>query len=95
MSPETVVKPPPDATNRKDSMKVITPAASEFKRLTCNTCKAVLEIDIADVKIGYFGANYGGETPDKEQYVECPECGNNVILPWEQRFAWKLVERSK
>ena len=49
----------------------------EFK---CKGCKAKLAATEDDVKVGYFGANYGGDTPSREYYVECPRCGTDRIL---------------
>ena len=51
-----------------------------LKRYKCRECKSTLEADIDDVQVGYFGANYGGDTPDREYYVECPVCGDERIL---------------
>jgi hypothetical protein len=46
----------------------------------CRCCKSKLQAEPEDVKIGYFGANYGGDTPDREYYVTCPVCGTDKIL---------------
>jgi hypothetical protein len=48
----------------------------------CKCSKAELEIFTEDLKIGYFGTNYGGETPERKPYFECPICGKHNILQW-------------
>lgn len=46
----------------------------------CRRCQAVAEAETADVRFGYFGANYGGESPQPAFYVVCPACGSNHFL---------------
>lgn len=41
-----------------------------------------MEVEKEDLKTGWFGANYGGETPDKLEYVNCPECGKTIFKDW-------------
>lgn len=45
----------------------------------CKRCKSSLEIHEDDILIGFFGGNWL-EFGTKEYYVECPVCGNNMIL---------------
>ena len=51
----------------------------EFK---CKGCKAKLAADEDDVQVGYFGANYGGDSPSREYYAECPRCGTEHKIPF-------------
>ena len=64
-------------------MKVVNeqPFGLEF---VCRVCKSQLVAEIGDVKVGYFGANYGGDTPDREYYVDCPVCGTHRILKYNE-----------
>jgi C4-type Zn-finger protein len=50
----------------------------------CRVCKSQLVAEIDDVKVGYFGANYGGDTPDREYYVTCPVCETDRILKYNE-----------
>jgi C4-type Zn-finger protein len=53
----------------------------EFKyEFTCLGCGAKLRAAQSDVKTGYFGANYGGDTPYKALYVTCPVCDRDHEL---------------
>jgi predicted RNA-binding Zn-ribbon protein involved in translation (DUF1610 family) len=58
-------------------MKIIEANSPRFE---CRSCKSILEIEPQDVAVGYFGANYGGDTPEREYYVTCPICGTDKIL---------------
>lgn len=40
----------------------------------CRVCKSRLVAEAEDVQVGYFGANYGGDTPERGYYVTCPVC---------------------
>ena len=64
-------------------MKVVDekPFGYEFE---CRGCKSRLVAEMDDVQVGYFGANYGGDTPDREYYVECSVCGTIRILRWNE-----------
>lgn len=53
------------------------PFEHEFE---CPTCKSRLVAEAGDVKFGYFGANYGGDTSTRECYVTCPVCGTDKVL---------------
>lgn len=50
---------------------------------TC-TCGAELVAFREDLKIGGFGANWGGDTPERLPYFECPCCFKNITLNWGQ-----------
>lgn len=60
-------------------MKVVDekPFGIEF---VCQVCKSKLIAEADDVKVGYFGANYGGDSPERKYYVECAVCGTIRIL---------------
>lgn len=64
-------------------MKVVReqPFNLEFE---CRSCKSQLVAESGDVQVGYFGANYGGDTPDREYYVTCPVCGTIRILKYNE-----------
>jgi uncharacterized protein YlaI len=47
------------------------PFGFEFE---CESCKSRLQAEADDVRIGYYGANYGGERPVRGFYVKCPVC---------------------
>jgi DNA-directed RNA polymerase subunit RPC12/RpoP len=57
------------------------PFGFEFE---CRGCKSQLVAEIGDVKVGYFGANYGGDSPEREYYVDCPVCGTHRILKYNE-----------
>lgn len=57
------------------------PFGFEFE---CRGCKSQLVAEITDVKVGYFGANYGGDSPDREYYVSCLVCGTDRILKYNE-----------
>ena len=60
-------------------MKVVSDGTTDWKHtLTCDRCGSKLEIEERDVKLGEFGANYGGETPEESAYVKCPVCPNRI-----------------
>lgn len=46
----------------------------------CRDCGSSLRASASDLKTGMFGANYGGETPNREFYVECPVCGAHRVV---------------
>lgn len=64
-------------------MKIVDekPYGIEFN---CQACKSQLIAEIDDVKVGYFGANYGGDVPTRQYYVECPVCGTHRILKYSE-----------
>ena len=70
---------------------------------TCRLCKSELEAEAADVKQGYFGANYGGDVPQRRFYVDCAVCGDthqihDSIVPPDVQEAAKIrqtLEREK
>lgn len=45
---------------------------------TCRSCKAELEATETDLKVGHFGANYGGDSPEPGLYFQCPVCDSDV-----------------
>lgn len=61
------------------AMKVVEekPFGVEFE---CRCCKSRLLAEADDVKVGYFGANYGGDSPSREYYVTCVVCGTDKTL---------------
>jgi len=67
-------------------MKVIESGQFNPKRILCPRCKAVLEYNREDVQEAWFGANYGGESRQKEQYITCPECGADHVLGFDEKF---------
>ena len=73
-------------------MKIVDqkPFSFHFK---CRGCKSKLVAEIEDVKVGYFGANYGGDTPSRQYYVSCPVCGTNHILK-DHELTPKVRERA-
>lgn len=46
----------------------------------CHKCGSQLEAEAEDVQVGYFGANYGGDRPERTYYVTCPVCGTDKTL---------------
>lgn len=62
-------------------MKIVDEKPYNFE-FECRGCRSRLAAEIGDVKVGYFGANYGGDTPERRYYVECPVCGTNRVLEW-------------
>lgn len=63
-------------------------------RWDCRACKSTIEADDPqDVKVGWFGANWGGESKEKELYVECPVCGDSKVLDWELRARVPIARR--
>ncbi len=73
-------------------MKIVDEKPFNF-RFQCRSCTSRLVAEIDDVKVGYFGANYGGDTPDREYYVECPVCGTTRILKYNETTP-KVRERA-
>lgn len=62
-------------------MKILDDGPAGFHHeFTCKGCQAKLAAEAADVHVGYFGANYGGDRPAREYYVECPRCGTDHVL---------------
>jgi hypothetical protein len=61
-------------------MKVIDSRPFSFA-FECRACGSKLEAEAADVKVGYFGPNWGGETPERLYYVSCVVCGTDRTLP--------------
>ena len=62
------------------------------REIICKRCESVLEVELEDISGGWFGANYGGDSPDYHIHVECPVCGNNIfisedIVPKDKRVA--------
>ena len=64
-------------------MKIVDEKPSGFE-FECRGCKSRLLAEVEDVKVGYFGANYGGDTPDREYYVTCPVCGTDRVLKYNE-----------
>jgi hypothetical protein len=43
----------------------------------CRSCHTKIEAGIDDIECAYFGANYGGDSPQLDYYVTCPVCGTD------------------
>lgn len=66
-------------------MVVVLEGPPEFILLCrCTKCKSKLQANRTDLKIGRFGPNWGGETPERLPFIVCPTCTNNVLLSWDQ-----------
>jgi len=77
-------------------LKVVSGPTEWHHQLRCIGCGAVLEVESADVHIGRFGANYGGDTPEERFYVECIVCGTECVLQSvPPRIAQEALERAK
>lgn len=68
---------PATTTFRKYIMKVLKGPEIWTKECYCIRCKSELEIDINDLKVGYFSPNCV-EAP----YVTCPICNNPITFYW-------------
>ena len=44
------------------------------REVACTNCRSVLAYDMDDTKIGWEGANWGGDTRTQRRYVLCPKC---------------------
>jgi len=71
------------------------PFGFEFE---CEGCKSRLNAEADDVRVGYYGANYGGDQPTRGYYVICPVCETEKRLkdtdvPPKVRTLAKLKER--
>lgn len=62
-------------------MKVIDEKPFNFE-FECRCCHSRLAAEASDVKVGYFGANYGGDTPERGYYVDCVVCGTTRQLDY-------------
>lgn len=62
-------------------MKIVDGKPFEYQ-FACRACKSELIAEADDIQIGYFGPNYGGETPERRYYVTCPVCGTDHVLPF-------------
>lgn len=61
---------------------------------TCGGCKSVLKLSEADVEIGFFGANYGGDRPEREYCYTCVLCGkDNIISSHIPAYIKKVVDQ--
>lgn len=66
-------------------MVVVLEGPPEFTLICrCSKCKSKLQADRSDLKIGHFGPNWGGETPERLPFIVCPICSNNVLLKWNE-----------
>lgn len=64
-------------------MKVLEELPYGFE-FTCDGCGSRLAAEASDVKVGYFGPSWGGETPERHYYVTCVVCGTNRLLESDQ-----------
>ena len=48
---------------------------------TCEFCTAVLIASAEDIRVGYFGVNYGGDRPERLYYTECGVCSRIHKIP--------------
>lgn len=62
-------------------MRVINEGPKWSYTCSCRGCQSVLQADAGDIRVGWFGANYGGESPDEHFYLVCPVCGTQNLLP--------------
>jgi hypothetical protein len=60
-------------------MKIVDEQPFNYE-FTCRGCKSQLIAEADDVLVGYFGANYGGDLPDRQYYVTCPVCETDKTL---------------
>lgn len=60
-------------------MRIVNAKPYEFE-FECRDCGSKLIAEADDVKVGYFGANYGGDSPERQYYVQCPICGTQRVL---------------
>lgn len=62
-------------------MKIIKGPNPWSRQLTCTRkdCGTIIEINVSDIKTGYFGGDYI-EPGVKKYYVECPTCGKALVL---------------
>lgn len=60
-------------------VKIVKEQPFEYE-FTCNGCGSQLIAEIDDVKVGNFGAGYGGDLPERGYYVTCPVCDTDKKL---------------
>jgi|GEM_PF-3567571 len=60
-------------------MKIVQERPFNYE-FTCRSCKSQLIAEAEDVLVGYFGANYGGDRPERLYYVTCSVCGTDKTL---------------
>lgn len=53
-----------------------------FWEFDCAGCHSDVVAGVADVRYAWFGANYGGDRPEKRYFVPCPSCGHDNMLPY-------------
>lgn len=59
----------------------------------CPGCKAELEASEPDLKVGFFGPSWGGETPEKSLYFECPVCCTDIKVSEAPRTLLSRIEK--
>lgn len=74
-------------------MKIVAGPTTWEKELKCR-CGATLIAEESDVRIGFFGPSWGGETPEKKTFVECPICGEHITFDAPPRIQRLAEERS-
>jgi hypothetical protein len=57
-------------------------------------CGAELQVEEEDVSLAYFGANYGGDTPQLGAYYECCVCGRDNEIDVPPRV-WKAAQAKR
>lgn len=75
------------------TVKVIKGPKKYTVKKTCGGCKAELQATEDDMKVGQFGANYGGDSPDPGIYFECPVCDSDVRVPDAPDSLMERIER--
>ena len=58
----------------------------------CRSCHTKVEAGVDDVECAYFGANYGGDSPELGYYVVCPVCGTDNESRWKVSIPPKAKE---
>lgn len=62
-------------------MKIIKPPPPWSYTFTCKACKAELEAEASDVRLGSFGGvAYAGESGEWKHYVICSNCHTDHII---------------
>ncbi|HYG84455.1 MAG TPA: hypothetical protein VD907_06290 [Verrucomicrobiae bacterium] len=56
-------------------MKVVVEGRDPGYEFDCTSCRSKLIAEPQDIRVGYFGANYGGDQPERSYYTECVVCG--------------------
>lgn len=74
-------------------MKVIQGPTKWQTEIKCR-CGAVLQVDDDDVTTRFFGASWGGDTPEEKTCVICCVCGETIELEVPPRIERAAKEAS-